>query len=157
MAAGDSATTADRRGLDRSATDDPAVDRPVLGVCRACGRGGLAVVVDLGEQPPAERFIDAAELDTPERRLPLRILVCPSCWLVQLEGEPVHADDEPAGLAFTMSPTMRAHVAGLVDEALGRLPRRPRRVVELASHGNRLHGFFAERGVTTELIAPAAP
>jgi hypothetical protein len=125
--------------------------------CRSCGATDLDLVVDLGDQPPAERFIPASELSTPDRRLPLRIRVCRTCWLVQLEGDPVASADEPAGLAFSISTTMRNHVEGLVADAIQRLGgRRNARVLELASHGNRLHDFFAAGGLRSELVEPIA-
>ena len=125
--------------------------------CRSCGATDLDLVVDLGDQPPAERFIPASELSTPDRRLPLRIRVCRTCWLVQLEGDPVASADEPAGLAFSISPTMRTHVEGLVADAIERLgDHQNARVLELASHGNRLHDFFAAGGLRSELVEPIA-
>ena len=105
--------------------------------CRACGATGLSLVVDLGPQPPAERFIDVTALAEADVRLPLRILVCPVCWLVQLEGDPVPPDDEPGGLAFSVSPTMREHVREYVGDVLDRSGwHQGQNVVEVASHGN---------------------
>jgi len=121
--------------------------------CRSCRATGLSVVVDLGSQPPAERFVDASDLARPDVRLPLRILVCPVCWLVQLDGDPVPADDEPGGIAFSVSSTMQAHVLGLVRDALGRAGSRPGlSVIEVASHGNRLHEAFRSEGADSTLL-----
>ena len=123
------------------------------GSCRGCGATVLELVVDLGVQPPAEQFLDRTDLAEAEAVRALRIVVCRSCWLVQLEGEPVAAADEPGGLAFTVSPTMRAHVEGLVDDALSMSNRRSDlTVVEVASHGNRLHDLFANAGAESTLI-----
>ena len=124
-------------------------------VCRGCGNGGLACVVDLGAQPPAEGFLSPDELALPDRLLDLRILVCPTCWLVQLDGEPVSSGDEPGGLAFSVSSTMRAHIEGLVGDALARgggTAATSRRIVEVASHGNRLSELFRARGAASVLV-----
>ncbi|MFL5771189.1 MAG: class I SAM-dependent methyltransferase [Chloroflexota bacterium] len=137
----------------------PIAGRAASGPCRGCGGVALALVVDLGAQPPAERFVAPEELVSPDALLDLRILVCTTCWLVQLEGEPVPPGDEPGGLAFSVSPTMRAHVDGLVDDVLERaggapgLSRgTPLRIVEVASHGNRLAERFHARGTLSTLV-----
>jgi len=122
-------------------------------VCRACGATGLSLVVDLGPQPPAERFIDVTALAEADVRLPLRIMVCPMCWLVQLEGDPVPPDDEPGGLAFSVSPTMREHVREYVRDVLDRSGwHQGQNVVEVASHGNRLHEGFLSAGAQSTLL-----
>jgi hypothetical protein len=121
--------------------------------CRSCGATGLSAVVDLGSQPPAERFVDASDLAQPDVRLPLRILVCPACWLVQLEGDPVPPDDEPGGIAFSVSSTMQAHVRGLVRDAMLRAGSHPgMNIIEAASHGNRLHEAFRSEGAQSTLL-----
>jgi hypothetical protein len=120
-------------------------------LCRSCGTANPALVLDLGEQPPAEQFLDETDLARSERRLPLRILVCERCWLVQLEGDPVLSADEPGGIAFASS-TMSAHVRDFAAESLRRAGSRPSAIVEVASHGNRLHETFRVLGVTTTLI-----
>ena len=42
------------------------------------------MVLDLGEQPPANSFIDQSELNSLEPKFPLRLFWCPNCFLVQL-------------------------------------------------------------------------
>ena len=42
------------------------------------------MVLDLGEQPPANSFIDQSELNSLEPKFPLRLFWCPDCFLVQL-------------------------------------------------------------------------
>lgn len=129
-----------------------AVPEPTT-ACRGCGGRDLQPVVDLGPQPPAERFVSVDELSLPDRRLALRILVCPTCWLVQLDGEPIHSAGEPAGLAFSVSSTMRAHVEGLVRDVLARSDGGGvGRIVEVASHGNRLSELFRAHGADTTLV-----
>jgi len=149
------ATVPDPSNAAIDATARP-VAGPNAGPCRGCRSDALALVVDLGRQPPAERFVRPEDLDRPDQLLDLRILVCGVCWLVQLGGEPVPAGDEPGGLAFTVSPTMRAHVDGLVADVLAQAGgpdgSGDRRIVEVASHGNRLAERFAARGAASVLI-----
>ncbi len=42
------------------------------------------MVLDLGEQPPANSFIDQSDLNSPEPKFPLRLFWCHDCFLVQL-------------------------------------------------------------------------
>lgn len=42
------------------------------------------MVLNLGEQPPANSFIDQSELTSPESKFPLRLFWCHDCFLVQL-------------------------------------------------------------------------
>lgn len=128
---------------------------PVPGICRGCARGTLRLVIDLGSQPPAESLVGPDDLDRPDPAIPLRILVCASCWLVQLDGPPIASDTEPGGLAFTVSTTMAAHVRALVEAAFaaGR-PSPGARIVELASHGNRLADVIRDLGRSSVLIEP---
>jgi hypothetical protein len=42
------------------------------------------MVLNLGEQPPANSFIDKSELDSLEPKFPLRLFWCHDCFLVQL-------------------------------------------------------------------------
>jgi SAM-dependent methyltransferase len=53
--------------------------------CRFCGTVLPGPIVDLGEQPLANSFLDAADLAAPEPRFALRVRVCPTCWLVQTD------------------------------------------------------------------------
>jgi hypothetical protein len=52
--------------------------------CRFCGRTGLHEFIDLGHQPPSNSFLTMEQLDEPETHYPLKVMVCDSCWLVQL-------------------------------------------------------------------------
>ena len=42
------------------------------------------MVLDLGEQPPANSFLNLNELNSPESKFPLRLFWCENCYLVQL-------------------------------------------------------------------------
>jgi|CXWL01.1.fsa_nt_gi hypothetical protein len=57
-------------------------DFSVLEACRVCGAGGLETLLDLGTQPLANAL--RPDHKTPEKRIPLTILFCSKCSLVQL-------------------------------------------------------------------------
>src|SRR4029078_12910087 len=102
------ATVPDPSNAAIDATARP-VAGPNAGPCRGCRSDALALVVDLGRRPLAERFVRPEDLDRPDQLLDLRILVCGVCWLVQLGGEPVSGGDETGGPALPVSPANAGH------------------------------------------------
>jgi len=52
--------------------------------CRICSSKNLNMILDLGQQPPANSFVDQDKLDFPESKFPLRLFWCADCYLVQL-------------------------------------------------------------------------
>ena len=52
--------------------------------CRICDSTNLHLILDLGEQPPANSLINKSQLDTIEPKFPLRLFWCGDCFLVQL-------------------------------------------------------------------------
>jgi len=53
--------------------------------CRHCDSALSLCFLDLGKAPPSNAYLSAEDLDKPEKKYPLRVLVCTSCWLVQTE------------------------------------------------------------------------
>ena len=52
--------------------------------CRICSSNNLKMILDLGEQPPSNSFINKNELNSLESKFPLRLFWCKDCYLVQL-------------------------------------------------------------------------
>ncbi len=52
--------------------------------CRICSGKNLKIILDLGEQSPANSFIGQNELNSTESKFPLRLFWCTDCYLVQL-------------------------------------------------------------------------
>lgn len=59
--------------------------------CRHCSAPADLSFVDLGFAPPSNAYLEAKDLGYPEVYYPLRVKVCPQCWLVQTED---HAQAE---------------------------------------------------------------
>jgi SAM-dependent methyltransferase len=53
--------------------------------CRHCNTELKHVFLDLGVAPPSNAYLSKGELKQPEKKFPLKIFVCHSCWLVQTE------------------------------------------------------------------------
>jgi len=52
--------------------------------CRSCGESDLIEVIAFGDTPLADRLVTADQLDSPEPRAPLTLVMCGSCGLVQI-------------------------------------------------------------------------
>ena len=52
--------------------------------CRICLNQNLSLVLDLGEQPPANSFLEKQEIKKTELKFPLRLFLCKKCFLLQL-------------------------------------------------------------------------
>ena len=53
--------------------------------CRHCSTELHDVFLDLGYAPPSNAYLTQEELQAPETTFPLKLYVCPDCWLVQTE------------------------------------------------------------------------
>ncbi len=53
--------------------------------CQLCGKQSLKLVLDLGEQPICNSLLSKQNLKEHEAVYPLRLYVCTSCWLAQLQ------------------------------------------------------------------------
>lgn len=53
--------------------------------CRHCGAALTHTFLDLGHAPPSNAYLNASALSQREIYLPLKVMVCDHCWLVQTE------------------------------------------------------------------------
>lgn len=112
--------------------------------CRACrGMTGQAVL-DLGDQPPADRF-PAADEPGPDPVYPLQMWLCAACGLAQLLVDPTVPEEpratEPAALVEQAADAVNRVAAA------GWLPASGVRVAEYGSpHGGSWLPLLAERG-----------
>lgn len=126
--------------------------------CRSCGSDRSTLVLDLGSQPLANRLPAPSDLDQPEPRFPLRLLVCQSCWLCQISDvippETLFSDY----LYFTSnSDTMMRHARDAAARYTREFSLGPSsRVIEIASNDGYLLTHFLQVGVPCLGIEPAA-
>lgn len=52
--------------------------------CYICKNPNLELILDLGKQPPSDAFLTAKEIGRKEKTYPLKLYLCPQCFLVQL-------------------------------------------------------------------------
>ncbi len=126
--------------------------------CRFCGTSLKCTVVDLGMQPFANRYLEAAELGRPETLYPLRLYVCESCFLVQIEAV-VRPEDIFGDYAYfsSYSDSWLRHAKSYTDMIATRLGLQGQsQVVEIASNDGYLLQYFVEKEIPVLGIEPAA-
>jgi SAM-dependent methyltransferase len=125
--------------------------------CRGCGRSGLEVVLDLGEQPLANAILNEADLTRPEPRYPLALAYCPDCWLVQIT-ETVAPDLLFREYTYfsSVSDAFVEHAREIAERLIAERGLGPDSlVVELASNDGYLLQHYAAAGVPVLGIDPA--
>lgn len=127
--------------------------------CRGCGAHVHVPLIDLGTAPPSNAYLSADQLDQAEQWVPLRVLVCDACWLVQTEDYRSADSLFDAEYAYfsSYSSSWLAHaeryVAAMTERfALGAHSR----VVEVAANDGYLLQYVAARGIACLGIEPTA-
>ena len=125
--------------------------------CRHCGSELRLPLIDLGMAPPSNAYRTREQLDQPEKRYPLRVLVCESCWLVQTE-DCVGAGDlftEDYAYFSSVSQTWLEHARDYVAAICDRLHLGPKSVVaEIAANDGYLLQYVQRRGIPCYGIEP---
>ncbi len=90
-----------------------------LGRCRICKNKKLEKILDLGEMPLANAFVDKNQIGQKEVSYPLRVVWCESCGLLQID------EIVPPEILFKnyiyvsgTSEALRKHFEGLVTEVV---------------------------------------
>jgi SAM-dependent methyltransferase len=131
---------------------------PALSVaCRFCGEKADHLFVDLGMSPLCESILTAEQLNDMEAFYPLRVHVCPRCFLVQLPEyvSPEHIFSEYAYFS-SYSTSWVEHARTYTKSIQQRLQLTDTSfVVELASNDGYLLQHFVEAGIPVLGIEPA--
>jgi SAM-dependent methyltransferase len=127
--------------------------------CRHCGADTSLLLVDLGSAPPSNGFLTHAALRSPEAWLPLRVLVCERCWLVQTEdfvrAEQIFASDYTYFSSYSSS--WLSHAERYVEDMVSRFALDPdSHVVEVAANDGYLLQYVLSRGIPCTGIEPTA-
>lgn len=117
--------------------------------CRHCGSQLVHTFIDLGTVPPSNSYLTTAEVSGLEKRYPLKVFVCETCWLVQTEdcaAVDELFDAEYAYFSSTSSGWL-AHARHYADKVIGSLKlTRSSFVVEIACNdGYLLKNFVSSR------------
>ncbi len=127
--------------------------------CRGCSTPLALTLIDLGTSPPSNAYLRPHELDAAETWVPLRVLVCERCWLVQTEDFRA-ADslfDSEYAYFSSFSTTWLAHAERYVHDMARRFSlTEASRVVEVAANDGYLLQFVARRGIPCLGVEPTA-
>ncbi len=134
------------------------LERLVDPTCRLCGQALSFVMVDLGKSPLCQTMLDRTQLNQMEPFYPLRVFVCGSCSLVQLEEFVSPAEIFSDYNYFSSySDSWLDHARRYVEEMISRFNLgSSSQVVELASNDGYLLQYFRAAGVPVLGIEPAA-
>jgi len=123
--------------------------------CRLCGATEPETVLDLGDLPLANAFVDPTADDAPDGpRFPVALVMCAACRLLQLR-EPAprsHLFDEylwttgTSSTAVAHATALAAHIAGLRPDSF---------LVEVASNDGTFLRAFAAAGLQVLGVEPS--
>jgi hypothetical protein len=125
--------------------------------CRFCGKTLSHEFIDLANAPPSNAFLNEEQLDEPEVFYPLKLLVCDSCFLVQIDEYAKSQDIFDSGYVYfsSFSKTWLAHAKRYVDMMIDRYGYGPdSRIIEIASNDGYLLQYFREQGIPSLGIEP---
>ncbi|MBI4581420.1 MAG: class I SAM-dependent methyltransferase [Planctomycetes bacterium] len=125
--------------------------------CRICGHSELAPVLSLGRQPLANKVLKTSVAVGPEPRVPLDVVHCPHCSLVQLTAtvDPAHLFRHYLYFS-SQAQTMLDHARDMVTDLTQELGLGPEHfVIEIASNDGYLLRNFVQRGIPALGIEPA--
>jgi SAM-dependent methyltransferase len=125
--------------------------------CRHCDSHDLMPFLDLGSAPPSNAYLTSATLHAAETWLPLRLLACRSCWLVQTEDyagrEALFTEDYAYFSSFSSS--WLAHAQRYVMMMIERLALGPHSlIVEIAANDGYLLRHAKAAGVPCLGVEP---
>jgi SAM-dependent methyltransferase len=126
--------------------------------CRACGGGDLAEVLPFGASPLADRLLREDQLAEADVAVPLTLVFCPACSLVQIaetvDPEVLFGGDYP--YFSSVSPTLLAHSRANAEELIERQQLGASSlVVEIASNDGYMLQNFVARAIPVLGIDPA--
>ena len=127
--------------------------------CRNCDRAIHNVVLDLGSAPPSNAYLDKSQLASSESWLPLRVLLCEACWLLQTEdivGREEFFTEDYAYFSST-STSWLEHAQAYVELVKGRFEIDANQlVVEVAANDGYLLQYFERVGIRSVAIEPTS-
>lgn len=127
--------------------------------CRHCEQALQHQFLDLASAPPSNAYLTAQTLQQAETWLPLKIMVCQHCWLVQTEDFTGRENLFDADYAYfsSCSSSWLAHAQQYVQQAIERFSlNADSMVVEVAANDGYLLQYVAQAGIPCYGIEPTA-
>jgi len=126
--------------------------------CRSCGSRELELILSYGETPLSDRLLTSDQLDGPEITVPLTLVYCQDCSLVQIletvEPEVLFYSEYP--YFSSVSQSLLNHFAESAEHIMGsRQLTEDSLVIEAASNDGYMLKNFASKGIPVLGIDPA--
>ena len=126
--------------------------------CRFCGKTLTHEFIDMVNAPPSNAFLTKDQLNEPEVFYPLKLFVCDSCFLVQIDEYKKSTDifDSEYLYFSSFSKTWLAHAKRYADMMIEKYGYDQNSlVIEIASNDGYLLQYFKERRIPSFGIEPA--
>jgi SAM-dependent methyltransferase len=126
--------------------------------CRNCDHELSDVFADLGAQPLSNSYLTKCRLNKLEKTYPLRVRVCPNCFLVQTEEYADRDDFFNSDYAYysSTSSTWLSHASVYTEMIVDKLDLNKNSfVVELASNDGYLLKNFVQRKIPCLGVEPS--
>ena len=126
--------------------------------CRSCGKSGLEQILSLGSTPLADALLTRQPVDSKEHIVPLNLVFCPNCSLVQIaetvKPEIIFCRDYP--YFSSVSKSLLQHFRDSAKEIIrSKKLGSNSLVVEAASNDGYMLKNFIEEGIPVLGIDPA--
>ena len=127
--------------------------------CRHCNATLTLPLIDLGFAPPSNAYLSEKQLQQPEKKYPLRVLVCQTCWLAQTEDFAQAHELFDADYAYfsSFSSTWLEHAKRYANEMSARFNLgSSSHVVEIAANDGYLLQYFKAANIPCTGVEPTA-
>ena len=127
--------------------------------CRHCKATLTLPLIDLGFAPPSNAYLSKQQLQQPEKKYPLRVLVCQTCWLAQTEDFAQAHELFDADYAYfsSFSSTWLEHAKRYANEMSARFHlSSSSHVVEIAANDGYLLQYFKAANIPCTGVEPTA-
>ncbi len=127
--------------------------------CRHCKTPLTHPFLDLGFAPPSNAYLTQADLASPEKYFPLKVMVCDHCWLVQTEDYAQADELFNADYAYFSSTSTGwlAHAAHYAEKMIAAFGlKHDSHVIEVAANDGYLLKNFVVSGIPCLGIEPTA-
>ncbi len=127
--------------------------------CRFCQNPLTLTLIDLGNAPLSNGYLDKVTITKPEVFYPLKVQICDKCWLVQADSfsPPSEIFHQDYAYFSGVSKTWLSHCKKFTNNMISRLNLTSNDlVVEIAANDGSLLNFFKEFGIDCLGVEPTA-
>ncbi|ADU64257.1 MAG: class I SAM-dependent methyltransferase [Pseudodesulfovibrio sp.] len=126
--------------------------------CRHCATSLSDVFINLGDQPPSNSFLAKDELGQPEETFPLKVFICPKCFLVQVDEHKKSSEIFNRSYVYfsSFSSSWLEHARQYTEMAVNRFTLGGSSlVVEIASNDGYLLQYMKASGIPCYGVEPS--